>query len=325
VTLTAPFPWFGGKSRAADDVWRLLGADVTGYVEPFCGSLAVLLARPEPVAVETVNDADGFVANFWRAVSFDADAVAAWADWPVNEVDLEARHAWLVNRSSRLRWSLEDPDFYDAKIAGWWVWGACAWIGSGWCSGEGPHIGNGASIVDGSQLPHLGNAGRGINRKLPHLGDAGRGINRQLPHLGNAGQGEWLRKLQARIRRTRVACGDWSRVVTDSVLRAGGSVPAVFLDPPYGDGSFDYSAGGNADGDVARDVWAWATERPRLRVVVAAYEDGRTVPPGWSVHRWKARKGYQSADNKERLREVLYASPACAAATAQVAMFGEGP
>jgi hypothetical protein len=31
-----------------------------------------------------------------------------------------------------------DPDYFDAKIAGWWCWGACAWIGTGWCSGEGP-------------------------------------------------------------------------------------------------------------------------------------------------------------------------------------------
>ena len=31
-----------------------------------------------------------------------------------------------------------DPDYYDAKIAGWWLWGICQWIGSGWCSGQGP-------------------------------------------------------------------------------------------------------------------------------------------------------------------------------------------
>ncbi len=26
-----------------------------------------------------------------------------------------------------------DPDYFDAKIAGWWVWGQCLWIGGGWC------------------------------------------------------------------------------------------------------------------------------------------------------------------------------------------------
>jgi hypothetical protein len=28
---------------------------------------------------------------------------------------------------------MSDPDFFDPKVAGWWVWGQCLWIGSGWC------------------------------------------------------------------------------------------------------------------------------------------------------------------------------------------------
>ncbi|EIC70395.1 adenine-specific DNA methyltransferase [Mycobacteroides abscessus M94] len=43
--LSAPFPYFGGKRRAAPKIWDALG-DVGGYVEPFAGSAAVLLARP---------------------------------------------------------------------------------------------------------------------------------------------------------------------------------------------------------------------------------------------------------------------------------------
>ncbi len=44
-SLTAPFPYFGGKASVAGEVWRRFG-DVDNYVEPFCGSCAVLLARP---------------------------------------------------------------------------------------------------------------------------------------------------------------------------------------------------------------------------------------------------------------------------------------
>jgi hypothetical protein len=33
VTLKAPFPWFGGKSRAASLVWQRFG-EVRNYVEP---------------------------------------------------------------------------------------------------------------------------------------------------------------------------------------------------------------------------------------------------------------------------------------------------
>ena len=120
--LTAPFPWFGGKSRAASAVWEAIG-EVTNYVEPFAGSLAVLLSSPRIHQVETVNDKDGYLANFWRAVQGDPEEVARHADWPVNEVDLEARHGWLVSRMETLRKALESPDYYDAKAAGWWVWG----------------------------------------------------------------------------------------------------------------------------------------------------------------------------------------------------------
>ena len=29
---------------------------------------------------------------------------------------------------------ISDPDWPgDAKVAGWFLWGQCAWIGSGWC------------------------------------------------------------------------------------------------------------------------------------------------------------------------------------------------
>ena len=131
--LKAPFPWFGGKSTVADLVWERFG-DVPNYVEPFAGSLAVLLARPHPPRIETINDLDCFVANFWRAVQHDPEAVALHADWPVNEADLHARHLWLVNREKFREKMKTNPNYYDVKIAGWWVWGISCWIGSGWCS-----------------------------------------------------------------------------------------------------------------------------------------------------------------------------------------------
>lgn len=46
MTLVAPFPYFGGKRRAAPMIWPRLG-DTPNYIEPFAGSLAVLLARPQ--------------------------------------------------------------------------------------------------------------------------------------------------------------------------------------------------------------------------------------------------------------------------------------
>ena len=187
--LRAPFPWFGGKSRVAHIVWRAFG-NVHSYVEPFFGSGAVLLGRPLPFdGVETINDIDGFVANAWRSLRSKPNETAQWADNPVNENDLHARHVWLLKQRAELVSRLEgDSDYYDPKIAGWWMWGVCCWIGTGWCSGKGPWWPDDESRL-ARQLPHLGNLGRGVNRQLPHLGNLGQGVNRKLPHPGNLGQG----------------------------------------------------------------------------------------------------------------------------------------
>lgn len=170
VTLKAPIPWFGGKQRVAMDIWSRLG-EVPNYVEPFMGSCAVLLARPHAPKTETVNDKCRFVSNFWRAMKGDPQAVADYVDWPVNEADLEARHYWLVTEGrARVESVIGDPDGFDAKVAGWWAWGICSWIGSGWCTGSGPWAWSNAEgkWTNLRQLPHLGTAGMGVNRQLPH-------------------------------------------------------------------------------------------------------------------------------------------------------------
>lgn len=96
-------------------VWRAFGSPST-YIEPFFGSGAVLLGRPGGAhGVETINDIDRFVANFWRAVKADPGAVADAADWPVNECDLLSRHRWLVSSGAERIAALEsDPEHFDA-------------------------------------------------------------------------------------------------------------------------------------------------------------------------------------------------------------------
>jgi DNA adenine methylase len=59
-------PYFGGKIRLADRLVDLMPAH-GHYVEPFSGSLSVLLAKP-PAPHETANDLDGHLQNFWRVL-----------------------------------------------------------------------------------------------------------------------------------------------------------------------------------------------------------------------------------------------------------------
>ncbi|HEX5750036.1 MAG TPA: DNA adenine methylase [Archangium sp.] len=210
--LRAPFPWFGGKSRAAPLVWQAFG-DVANYVEPFAGSLAVLLARPTPPRVETVNDKDCYLANFWRAVQASPDEVAYWADSPVNEADLHATHRWLINgedEAARLRKASnvalqaltsgdvaaaqaalragqlegrplgaalrerlrKDESYFDAEVAGRWVWGISQWIGSGWCAqpaweeqdAAGAEKTCGIHTAEYEKRPALDKPGRGVHQ-----------------------------------------------------------------------------------------------------------------------------------------------------------------
>lgn len=61
-----PFGWYGGKFSHLDWLLPLL-PHCHHYCEPFAGSGAVLLNRP-PSPVETFNDIDGEVVNFFRVL-----------------------------------------------------------------------------------------------------------------------------------------------------------------------------------------------------------------------------------------------------------------
>jgi hypothetical protein len=321
--LRAPFPWFGGKRRVASVVWEAFG-DVPNYVEPFAGSLAVLLGRPHEPRIETVNDRDCYLANFWRALQAEPEAVARWADVPVNEAEIEARHHWLVAQGEFRERVMRDPHYYDTKIAGWWVYGLCGWIGAGWCAAakDDPEAGNAGRGVH-RQLPNLGDAGQGVHRQLPNLGDAGRGLLRRRLHLGTAGRGDeptplsnYLGALAARLRRVRVACGDWTRVLGNSCTWRHGTT-GIFLDPPYDDGELDYAAGGRG---ISAHVRAWAIEHgddPRLRIALCGYEGEHEMPSTWRVHAWKAHGGFGSQrrgdPNGNPYRERVWFSPGCLA------------
>lgn len=296
------------------------------YVEPFFGSGAVLLGRPHDPGIETINDLDCMVANFWRALQHDPEGVAWHADNPVNEADQHARHLWLCSQEEFRERMKVDPEYYDAKIAGWWVWGQCIWIGSGWCS---------------VQLHHLGDAGKGVNRQLPHLGDAGMGDEpclsgltsgtpRKRPMLGGRGIGvgihserafalvDYMTQLSDRLRRVRVCCGNWDRICGPTpTIKLG--ITGVFLDPPYADdcGRAEdlYSSDSKS---VSHDVQRWAFENqdnPRLRIALCGYEGEHDMPDSWECVAWKNRGGYGSQGNgrgeENAHRERIWFSPHC--------------
>ncbi len=288
--LQAPFPYFGGKSRIANIVWQALG-DCDHYLEPFFGSGAVLLSRPnyEPSRQdETITDADGNIANVWRAIKSAPDEVAKVADWPVNMVDYHARHAELQRRQpDMLGKLLADPNWYDVELAGWWIWGQSTGIGRSW----------GQETL--GSIPDLSNRGSGIHRPNIDI--------RQL-----------LASLSQRLRRVRVCYGDWKITLGGNWQKRKWDTLGMFLDPPYGEkAKREKRLYRKESVNVSEEVLEYCKLKTdsSWRIVLAGYDGEHNIleSMGWRVLAWKTNGGYanQNPANKNKSRERLWMSPAC--------------
>lgn len=261
--LKAPFPWFGGKSRVAHLVWDRFG-DCDNIIEPFFGSGAFLLRRPHAPRIETINDADCYVANFWRATQLDPEQVAAFADSPVNEADLHARHRWLVlsdeARQFRARMRTE-PDYYDAKIAGWWCWGICCWIGGGWCTTNTDGEGEGKLFSRGeNQSPCNAGSVRGVH--------GSKNLDNRKPRIDG---GEWQTGHGVHAKGERP--WEWNQTPLLSLTGNGVSSDLAAGRPQLAD-AYDIGRGVNSNGELGTCAQrrAWLVDwfgrlRDRLRLV----------------------------------------------------------
>jgi hypothetical protein len=262
---------------------------VDNFIEPFCGSGRRAARRPHAPRIETVNDADCMVANFWRATGADPEAVAAFADGPVNEADLHARHRWLVlsDEAKAFRAKMRtDPDYFDAKIAGWWCWGLCCWIGGGWCTAHG-------ETVDGDRKqtgPQLAQVGKGVTKKGERPEEWNQTVAGQRPLTGvHSGRVKGLREKQPTLEQCQTGgkgvngVGEVLHQKRPRVHRAngsadnphGGCLPGVHGGhrPQLAD-AYDVGRGvcGNGNAGTCADRRAWLVEwfgrlRDRLRLV----------------------------------------------------------
>ncbi len=320
--MKSPFPYFGGKSTVSHIVWDAIG-DVPHYIEPFFGSGAVLLSRPRfdsQSHTETVCDKDGFLANVWRSLQFSPDETARWCDWPVNHADLSARKSALIKNEARLLENLiSDDKWHDPVMAGYWIWAASCWIGSGLTNiGGRPdigHTGNGVHKI--GNIPHLTGKGMGINKisKIPFIAHAGLGIN--AGHNQNIYK--WFNELSERLRYVRVVCGDWSRVCGGNWQDNIGTV-GIYFDPPYGVEDRDKNIYRHDSTTVANDVLEWVKTRGDIetyRIVLSGYEEHDELETlGWRSQSWIASGGYSNlaignGSKENRKREKFWFSPHC--------------
>jgi site-specific DNA-adenine methylase len=288
--LQSLFPYPGGKAQVAPIIWAHFGT-IRNYLEPFAGSLAVLLARPDRPRVETVSDADGHLVNFFRSIVADPDTVVRYARWPVTSVDLWARHdALCAQRDALTAQLIADYRFCDPVLAGLWLYAVSTWTGSGF-----------AQKAGGRSHPHVSHTGSGIHA---------------LKRRGKLAQ--LCAQLQLRLQDVRFLCGEWRRLLTKTQLFGVGGITGILLDPPYTlerrDQAFYATPGACAP--AVRD-WAVAHGNdPRLRIALCGLADEYEMPDDWVAHHWQARGGLANTKASGRgsgttRSEVLWFSPFC--------------
>ena len=165
----------------APAIWNRLGwRDLDCYIEPACGSAAILLNRPQPIrGREIISDYDCLLVNAWRSIRSDPDRVAEiCCGMPCAESEMHAVHIQLTNIRHEMRTRVErDPDYCDVRLGALWLWGICMKLGGGWCSGEGPWYAIDGKLARIDESHPLWGTGNGISRSVPCV--ANRGVLRR--------------------------------------------------------------------------------------------------------------------------------------------------
>lgn len=87
------FPWPGGKRRLAKHLLPLFARHPhTCYVEPFAGGAAMLFARPEPAAVEVLNDINRDLITLYRVVAHHLE-------------EFMRQYSWALTSREMFRWA----------------------------------------------------------------------------------------------------------------------------------------------------------------------------------------------------------------------------
>ena len=292
------FTYFGNKQRIAKVCWDIFGP-TKAYVEPFCGCASMLLASPYEHTFEAINDADCYVVNAFRAVKYHHEAVIEHLYNPRFEIDLHARHDYLVNHKHEftLEMMRSDPKFCDPELAAWWIWGINLWIGSNWCSVN--HTIKGQSW---SKKPVAYNQGVLTSSKKPVAGNKGvlnKGNRRDIID-------SMVSAVFDRLVDVSILHGDFERLLTPSYTTKFGST-AVFLDPPYMADYECYEAD-DKDGSVWDRAKQWVIDNHTnkdLRIILCG-ELKQWPDSPLRVLDWKRGAGYNKDRSEDNRSECVW-------------------
>ena len=253
--MKTPFAYFGNKSKAASEIWKRLG-DCHYYFEPFGGSLATLLARPQAGRWEYVSDVDCQITNFWRAAKLgNANDWERLAEWPVSQLDFTARRRFLARNKRRIKHGLlSDPMWFDLEYAAMWCW--------------------------------LQNVKIATKAKSVVLGRCKAKITDLTPYFV---------ALKDRLANVQLHRGNWTKVAKFAATESKRSVCGIVLDPPYSGTVRQANLYHEDDGEIARLVARWAraiaTQRPKLRIALCGYWGEHKMPDDWEEFAWSSKMG----------------------------------
>jgi site-specific DNA-adenine methylase len=289
------FPYVGGKYTIAPEINRRFG-EIDTRIDAFTGSSSWILASP-PVKFEIVNDLDGYVVNYLRAVKYAPDEVARYLDFPRAELELIAYHHYTRDKLPELVSRLGgDPEYYDPVIAARWAYVMAHCViyehqrAGGWLVQDGRLVykrGKGRLRVSLTTRPH-------VLFKL---------FKTRRIH-------EHVAALSERLRNVQVLWNDFE-VAVNKAKHPAHCTAGILLDPPYPSHLREIEY--DKDGET---IWyraaRWAVangDNPKLRIAVCGYNDANSdalFPPSWSRFVWRR---FGLGRNKDK--ECVWFSPHC--------------
>lgn len=332
------FTYFGNKQRIAKTVWPFFGQTDT-YTEPFAGCAAMLLSSPYNHTFECINDADCYVVNAHRAVKYYPEDVKNHLYNPRFEMDLHARHDYLVTHKKRFEIEMyrQDPRFCDPELAAWWIWGINLWIGGNWCSTNHttktlgtkckPTYCNMGVLRTKGQKPIARNQGalkmwsaKPSNRKIGVLSNKNSDLKVetytldefivQKPKIDRVHIiDEMVTAVFDRLTDTNILYGDFERCLTHSYTTAFGT-SAVFLDPPYMSDSSVYEHDTEDTWTRAKNWFEANRKNPKYRIILCGEEQfWPDYPADLRRIEWDRSGGY--IKDKSKRREIIWISDHC--------------
>jgi len=289
------FPYIGGKYAITPEINRRFGA-VDARIDAFTGSSSWILAS-EPVKCEIVNDLDGYVVNYLRAVKYAPEEVARHLDFPRAELELIAYHHYARDKLPELVARLGgDPDYYDPVLAARWAYVMAYKLDPSLLKPGGWLARNGRLVYE-----------RGTGRIRGSLTTSHRLLARLVRERRVS---EYVAALAERLRNVHVFWNDFE-VVVGKAKQPEFGVVGILLDPPYPRHlrDFDYDVD---SADVWKRATCWAVangDNPRLRIAVCGYNDAESdalFPDSWARFVWR-RSGL--GQNKDK--ECIWFSPHC--------------